>query len=68
MIRLYGFMILMWILILAGGGIFIYILQPLEFESRLIGSIIKGGVAIGLVLAWVFILNKLKKLIFAKAK
>ena len=69
--QLFGFVFLMWVLMLIGGGIAVIILGPItisgygEFDS-LVSSIIKGAIAIGLSVIWVLVLNKLKNLIFKK--
>ena len=69
--QLFGFLFLMWVLILIGGAIAVTILGPIsisgygEFDSTL-NSIVKGLIAIGLSIMWVFILSKLKNLIFRK--
>ncbi|MFB5634481.1 MAG: hypothetical protein ACE5SV_06430 [Candidatus Nitrosomaritimum aestuariumsis] len=69
--QLFGFMFLMWILIIIGGGIAVLILGPIslsgfgEFNS-LLNSIVKGIIAIILSIIWVLVLNKMKNLIFRK--
>jgi hypothetical protein len=61
----------MWLLILLGGGIVIVILGPIstsEFGefNWFVASVIKATVAVVLVVAWIFILSKIKNLIFKK--
>jgi len=69
--QLFGFLFLMWILIIIGGGIAVTILGPIsitgfgEFDP-LLNSIIKGVIAIGLSILWVLILAKMKNFIFKK--
>ena len=69
--QLLGFLFLMWVLIIIGGAIAVVILGPIsisgfgEFDP-LINSIVKGIIAIGLSLAWILILTKMKNLIFRK--
>lgn len=69
--QLFGFMFLMWILIIIGGGIAILVVGPIslsgfgEFNS-LLNSIVKGIIAIILSIIWVLVLNKMKNLIFRK--
>ena len=69
--QLFGFLFLMWVLILVGGGIAVTILGPInisgygEFDG-LVSSIIQGAIAIGLSIIWVLVLNKLKNMIFRK--
>jgi len=59
----------MWILIIIGGGISVLILAPIEISEYgefdlIISSAIKAVVSIGLVIAWIFILSKVKNWIF----
>ncbi|MCH9658218.1 hypothetical protein K0U27_05910 [archaeon] len=67
--NLFGFLFAMWLLILLGGGIVIVILGPISVSefgefNWLVASVIKATVAIVLVIAWIFILSKIKNLIF----
>ena len=61
----------MWLLIIVGGGIIVTLLGPIsicgygEF-NWFIGSVIKGIIAIILVIIWILILSKLKNWIFKK--
>jgi len=69
--QLFGFLFLMWILILIGGGIAVIILGPISISGygdfdQLLNSLVKGGIAIGLSIIWVLILSKLKNFIFKK--
>jgi len=71
MIGLYGFLFAMWILILIGGGIVVTILGPISITgfddlNWIISSAIKGGIAVSLVIIWIFILLKIKNWIFRK--
>ena len=69
--QLLGFLFLMWVLIIIGGAIAVIILGPIlisgygEFDP-LVNSIVKGIIAIGLSIAWILILTKMKNLIFRK--
>ncbi len=68
---LYGFLFAMWLLIIVGGGIIVTILGPISINGYgefnwFIGSVIKGIIAIILVIIWILILSKLKNLIFKK--
>lgn len=69
--QLLGFLFLMWVLIIIGGAIAVVILGPIsisgfgEFDP-LINSVVKGIIAIGLSIAWILILTKMKNLIFRK--
>jgi hypothetical protein len=71
MITLYGFLFAMWILILIGGGIVVTILGPISITGYgdlnwIISSVIKAVISISLVIIWIFILMKIKNLIFRK--
>ena len=63
------FIFAMWILIIIGGGIAVLILAPIEISGYgeldlIFSSIIKAVISIGLVVAWIFILSKVKNWIF----
>ena len=69
--NLYGFLFAMWLLIIVGGGIIVTILGPISISGYgefnwFIGSVIKGIIAIILVIIWILILSKLKNWIFKK--
>jgi len=66
---IFVFIFAMWILIIIGGGISVLILAPIEISEYgefdlIISSAIKAVVSIGLVVAWIFILSKVKNWIF----
>ena len=68
---LFGFLFAMWFLMLLGGGIVVVILGPISVSefgdlNWFVASAIKATVAIILVVAWIFILSKIKNLIFKK--
>ncbi len=68
---LFGFLFAMWLLILLGGGIVVVILGPISVSefgdlNWFVVSVIKATVAIILVVAWIYILSKIKNLIFKK--
>lgn len=70
-IGLFGFLFVMWILILAGGGILVTILGPFSITGYgdfdlLLTSTLKAIIAIILVVVWILILSKLKNWIFKK--
>jgi len=70
-IGLFGFLFVMWVLILAGGGILVTILGPFSISGYgdfdlLLTSILKAIIAIILVVVWILILSKLKNWIFKK--
>ena len=61
----------MWGLIIIGGGIVVTLLGPISISGYgefnwFIGSVIKGIIAIILVIIWILILSKLKNWIFKK--
>ncbi|MFQ5440990.1 MAG: hypothetical protein ACE5DL_05970 [Nitrosopumilaceae archaeon] len=71
MIGLFGFLFAMWVLILIGGGILVMVLGPISITGFgdfdwLISSAVKAVFAISLVIIWIFILLKIKNLIFRK--
>ncbi|TSA19137.1 MAG: hypothetical protein D4R72_00385 [Nitrosopumilales archaeon] len=69
--EIFLFVFVMWILIIVGGGLLISIIAPLtisgygKFDS-ILDSEIKALIAIILVIAWIFILSKIKNWIFHK--
>ena len=70
-IGLFGFLFVMWALIIAGGGILVTILGPFSISGYgdldlLLTSILKAIIAIILVVVWVLVLSKLKNWIFKK--
>lgn len=65
------FVLVMWVLIIVGGGILVNVLGPISISGYgdldfLISSAIKAVVAIILVVFWIIILSKLKNWIFRK--
>ena len=70
-IGLFGFLFVMWVLILAGGGILVTILGPFSISGYgnfdlLLTSTLKAIIAIILVVVWILVLSKLKNWIFKK--
>ena len=70
-IGLFGFLFVMWILILAGGGILVTVLGPFSISGYgdfdlLLTSALKAIIAIILVVIWILVLLKLKNWIFKK--
>jgi hypothetical protein len=70
-IGLFGFLFVMWVLILAGGGILVTVLGPFSISGYgdfdlLFTSILKAIIAIILVIVWILVLSKLKNWIFKK--
>ncbi|MDE1766422.1 MAG: hypothetical protein KGI27_09165 [Thaumarchaeota archaeon] len=61
----------MWIMIIAGGGLLFTIIAPLRIHGfggydEILDSAVKAGIAILLVILWVFIVSKIKNWIFHK--
>ncbi len=70
-IGLFGFLFVMWALIIAGGGILITILGPFSISGYgdfdlLLTSALKAIIAIILVIVWILVLSKFKNWIFKK--
>lgn len=70
-IGLFGFIFVMWVLIIVGGGFLVMILGPLSISGYgdfdfLLSSLLKAIIAIVLVIIWILILSKLKNWIFKK--
>lgn len=69
---IFAFIGIMWILILAGGGILVTVVSQIsisgygEHMDFFIASIIKAAIALVLVGFWIIILSKLKNKIFQK--
>ena len=66
---IFVFIFAMWILIIIGGGIAVLILAPISISGYgdfdlIISSGIKAVISIALVVAWIFILSKVKNWIF----
>jgi len=65
--KIYGFIFVMWILILIGGGIVVELVGPISLSED-IEPIITSGVkvllALFLIFIWVFTLTKIKNWIF----
>lgn len=69
---MYVFIVVMWLLILAGGGILVIAVSKISISGYgneidfLIASMIKAVIAILFVIVWVVVLSKLKNRIFQK--
>jgi len=65
--KIYGFIFVMWILILIGGGFVVELVGPISLSED-IEPIITSGVkvllALFLIFIWVFTLTKIKNWIF----
>ena len=65
--KIYGFIFVMWILMLIGGGLVVIFVGPITFATDvepIITSGVKVFLALFLIFIWVFILTKLKNWIF----
>ena len=65
--KIYGFIFVMWILILIGGGIVTKLVGPISLSEDIepvITSGVKVSLAIFLIFIWVFTLTKIKNWIF----
>jgi len=69
--HIFFFIFIMWILIIAGGGILVLFVAPITLTgygdlNSIISSSIKAIIAIALVVAWIIILSKIKNWLFLK--
>ncbi len=65
--KIYGFIFVMWVLMLIGGGLVVVFVGPLTFSldvEPIITSGVKVFIALILIFVWVFILTKVKNWIF----
>ena len=65
--KIYGFIIVMWILILIGGGIVTKLVGPISLSEDIepiITSGVKVSLAMFLIFIWVFTLTKIKNWLF----
>ena len=65
------YIFVMWILIIAGGGLLVSLIAPISIEgfgsmNQVIISILKAVIAIFLVIVWIFVMSKIKNWIFQK--
>lgn len=68
---IYFYIFVMWILIIAGGGLLVSIIAPISIHGfgnldHIIDSIVKAAVALILVVLWVLVMSKIKNWIFHK--
>lgn len=69
---IFAFIGIMWILILAGGGILVTLVSKISISGYsdemdfFIASMIKAVIALVLVVSWILVLTKLKNKIFQK--
>ena len=65
------YILVMWLLIIAGGGLLVSIIAPLSVHGfgkldGLIDSMVKAGIAMILVVLWILVMSEIKDLIFKK--
>ncbi len=70
-VQIFVFIFIMWLMIIGGGGLLIYIIAPISISGydkydHLLDSGVKAAIAILLVIAWIFIMSKIKNWIFQK--
>ena len=67
-VQIYGFIFVMWVLMLIGGGLMIYFVAPISFTED-VDPIITSGtkvfLALLLIFIWVYTLTKVKNWIFS---
>ena len=69
---IFAFIGIMWVLILAGGGILVTLVSKISISGYgdemdfFIASVIKAVIALVLVVSWILVLTKLKNKIFQK--
>lgn len=58
---LFGFVVMMWALIILGAFILLKIVAPIELEAGdIASSVLKAVIAVSMVAAWIWILITLK--------
>ena len=66
-VKIYSFILTMWILIILGGGLMVLFIGPISFNPN-IDPIITSGVkvclALFLIFIWIFTLTKIKNWVF----
>ena len=65
--KIYSFILAMWVLIIIGGGLVVVFVGPLTFSTDvepIITSGVKVLLTLFLIFIWVFILTKLKNWVF----
>ena len=65
--KIYSFILVMWVLIIIGGGLVVVFVGPISFSEDIepiISSGVKVLLALFLIFIWVFILTKIKNWIF----
>ena len=65
--KIYGFIFIMWILIITGGGLMVKFVGPISFSEDvepIITSAVKVLLALFLIFVWILTLTKFKNWIF----
>ncbi len=65
--KIYGFIFVMWVLIIIGGGIVVEFVGPISFSTEIepiITSAVKMFLTLFLIIIWIFTLTKIKNWIF----
>ena len=65
--KIYGFIFVMWVLIIVGGGIVVEFVGPISLSEDIepmVTSGVKVILALFLIFIWVFTLTKIKNWIF----
>ena len=70
-IQIFVFIFIMWLMIIGGGGLLILIIAPISIRGfdkydNILDSGIKAVIAVLLVVAWIFIMSRIKNWIFQK--
>jgi hypothetical protein len=70
-IQIFVFIFIMWLMIIGGGGLLVSVIAPISISgsdafAHFLDSGIKALIAILLVIAWIFIMSKIKNWIFQK--
>ena len=66
-VKIYGFIFVMWVLIIIGGGIVVEFVGPISFSTEIepiITSGVKMFLTLFLIIIWIFTLTKIKNWIF----
>ncbi|MEO9276959.1 MAG: hypothetical protein ABI340_04155 [Nitrososphaera sp.] len=68
---IFAYISVMWILIIIGGGLLVFIIAPISITGygkldHILDSGVKAVISISLVVAWIFIMSKIKNWIFQR--
>lgn len=66
---IFTYIFVMWILMIIGGGILVLTIAPISITgygdyNMILSSGLKAAIAIFLVIIWVLVLSRMKKMIF----